>query len=831
MPLEIRPVPICPETAVGESASREPVALPPAALRREFDLSFLGFETTATVQDVKAPVGQIRAADAISLAIDMAREGWNLFVMGPPGSGKRTLVMQSLAQRKPVAERPSDWVYVNNFEAPSKPIALKLPSGQGSKLSRDMAQLVEELRTAIPAVFESDEYRSRESQLESEFTERHEKAFSALAEEAGSQNIALVRTPSGFSLAPTKGTEVMTPDEFGQLPEAEQARIRKTIEALQGKLEQIIRQMIDWRREWRQRLKQLNREMTLFAVGHVAADLKQRYASLPRVVQYLEAVERDVIENADDFRSTAQGPTPSPFGPISPPEPSFARYSVNVIVQHGADGGSPVVDADHPTHSDLIGRIDHQSQLGALVTDFTMIKPGALHRANGGCLLIDARKLLMQPFSWEALKRALLTREIRIESLAEAYSLVSTVSLAPEPIPLDVKVVLFGERMLYYLLAQHDPDFARLFKVVADLDDAFDVTEDNLRGYVQLLATIGRDRKLLPFDRAAVGCLVEHAARVAGDSLKLAASIEMTADLMCEADHRARSARRAYATADDVEKAVKSRRERLDRMHRRLHEAIVRGTLMIDTKASRVGQVNGLSVFEVGDTAFAEPTRITATTRLGEGQVIDVQREVELGGAIHSKGVLILGAFLASRFSHKRPHALAASLVFEQTYGMIEGDSASLAELCALMSSLADVPIRQSLAVTGSINQLGEAQAIGAVNEKIEGFFDLCVDRGLTGEEGVIIPASNVEHLMLEREVVDAVQAGRFHVYAVRTVDEAIELLTGVSSGVLDGTGAYPADSINGRISRRMRELADLRMKLLAAAGSRRSTSRPSSKA
>jgi lon-related putative ATP-dependent protease len=451
-----------------------------------------------------------------------------------------------------------------------------------------------------------------------------------------------------------------------------------------------------------------------------------------------------------------------------------------------------------------------------------MIKPGALHRANEGYLLVDARKLLLQPFSWEALKRALLTRELRIESLAEAYSLISTVSLAPEPIPLDVKVVLFGERTLYYLLAQYDPEFAKLFKIVADVDDAFDATPENLRGYVQLLATIARGRGLLPLDRAAVGRLVEHAARVAGDSRKLAGKIEVTADLMCEADHRARSAGHVCTTAADVEAAIRSRRERLDRMHQRLHEAIMRGTLMIDTETNQVGQVNGLAVFEVGDTAFAEPTRITATTRLGEGQVIDVQREIELGGAIHSKGVLILGSFLASRFSHKRPHSLAASLVFEQTYSMVEGDSASLPEVCALMSSLADVPIRQSLAVTGSINQLGEVQAIGAVNEKIEGFFDLCADRGLTGDQGVIIPSGNVEHLMLKREVVEAVEGGRFAVYAVRNVDEAIELLTGVSAGIPDATGDYSSDSINGRVSRRMRELADLRMKLVAVAQGRR---------
>ena len=821
MPLEITTIPTSAVFSAATTESRGLVRLPATALRRTFDLTGIDFETTASVEDVHGPVGQTRAAEAISLGIDMTRDGWNLFVMGPEGTGKRTLVMECLAQRVSPATRPDDWVYVNNFEEASKPIALRLPGGEGSRLRHDMAQLVEELRTAIPAVFESDEYRARESQLQAEFTERHERAFTALAEEAESQSVALVRTPTGFSLAPMKGTEVMTPDEFGRLPEEEQARIRKAIEVLQGKLEHIFQQMIDWRREWRQRLKELNREMTLFAVGHIVRDLRVHYQSLSEVVRYLDSVERDVIENADDFRSSAQTTGQTPLNLPEVPAPSFVRYKVNVIVEHEEGIGSPVVDADHPTYPNLIGRVDHRPHLGMLVTDFTMIKPGALHSANGGCLLVDARKLLTQPFSWEALKRALLTREIRLESLAEAYSLVSTVSLAPDPIPLDVKVVLFGDRALYYLLARFDPDFPKLFKVVADLEDAFDATEQNLRSYVQLIATIARGRKLLTFDREAVGRLLEHAAATAGDSRKLAAEIELTADIMCEADHYARTAGHACAGAEDVEAAIRSRRERLDRMHRLLHEAIVRGTLMIDTEGKRVGQVNGLSVFEVGDLAFAEPTRITATTRLGEGQVIDVQREVELGGAIHSKGVLILSSFLASRFSHKHPHSLAASLVFEQTYSMVEGDSASLAELCALMSSLADLPIRQSFAVTGSINQLGEAQSIGAVNEKVEGFFDLCAARGLTGEHGVIIPAANVEHLMLHRDVVDAVAAGLFHVYAVNHVDAAIELLTGIPAGVPDVVGDYAAASVNGHVSRRLRELAELRAKLSGVGGRR----------
>lgn len=806
-----------------QSRRLDPLAA--GALRRTFDLAPLAFETTETVPDLCGPLGQTRAADAIQLAMGMAREGYNLFVMGPPGAGKRTMVMQVLAERAQRTPAPGDWAYVNNFDEPAKPIALHFPPGDGAKLRKDMAHLVEELRSAIPAVFESDEYRSRESQLEAEFTERHETAFAALSAEAAPQNVGIVRTPAGFSIAPLKDGEVMSQEEFAKIPEAEQARIQKVIAELQGKLEQIIRKMIDWRREWRQRLKQLNREMTLFAVGPLVGDMKQRYAAVPRVGAYLEAVERDVIENADDFKP-AQPQVPAPFAAMRPGEPSFARYSVNVIVENGNGKGSPVIDADHPTYQNLIGRVDHSSQFGTLVTDFTMIKPGALHRANGGCVLVDARKLLMQPFAWEALKRALLTGAIRIESLGEAYSLVSTVSLAPEPIPVDLKVVLLGERMLYYLLCEHDPEFGKLFKIVADFDDAFDVTPENLQGYAELIATIGRRRKLLPFDRGAVARVIEHAARVAGDSRKLAARIETLSDLVCEADQHARAASRGCATAADVESALAGQRARQDRVHNHVHESIMRGTLMIDTSGSRVGQVNGLSVYTLGDYAFAEPTRITAVTRLGEGQVIDVQREVELGGAIHSKGVLILASFLASRFSHNRPHSLAASLVFEQTYGLVEGDSASLGELCALMSSLADTPVRQACAVTGSVNQLGEVQAIGGVNEKIEGFFDICAARGLTGEQAVLIPATNVEHLMLKREVIEAVQAGRFQVYAVRTVDEAIELLTGVGAGAPDVTGEYPADSVNGRVARRLRDLSGLKLKLLAAAAGRHARSR-----
>jgi predicted ATP-dependent protease len=787
--------------------------LAPAELTHRTDPAQFAFATTAELPDVQELVGQPRAARALEFGVAMDRDRYNLFVMGPPGSGRRSLVERVIAERAAGAARPPDWVYVNNFAEPHRPVAIELPPGQGVRLRADMRALVEELQATIPAVFESEEYTARVEAIDADFRERHERSFSELG--ADGQGIALLRTPGGFSFAPVKAGEVMSPEDFGRLPEAEQRRIESAIGALQSKLERIVRDVLRWRKERQERVKTLNREMTLLAVGHLVDELKQRYAGAARVVSYLEAVKADVIENVDEFRRR-EGALPLPPGlPVRGDEPSLRRYEVNVLVDHAADGGAPVVHADHPTYQNLLGRVDHIAQFGMLMTDFGLIKPGALHRANGGYLVVDAAKVLMQPFAWEALKRALARREIRIESLAEQYSLVSTVSLEPEPIPLRVKVILIGERILYYLLQQYDPDFSQLFRVAADFSDEFERSPQNEQQYARLLATVARREAFLPLDRVAVAATIDFGARLAGDGKKVSANLRRVVDLLGEADFLARQAGAAAISGEQVRAAIEAQRHRADRLRERLHETILRGTVMIDTAGERVGQVNALSVYELGEYAFAEPTRVTATTRLGDGHVIDIQREVRLGGAIHSKGVLILASFLAARFSSNRPHALAASLVFEQTYGTVDGDSASLAELAALLSSLGGIPIRQSLAVTGSVNQHGEVQAIGAVSEKIEGFYDICAARGLTGEQGVIIPAANVEHLMLREDVIDACRAGRFRVHAVRTVDEAMALLTGLEAGAADAVTGAP-DTVNGRVAHRLRELAELRR---AAAG------------
>ncbi|MBI4191092.1 MAG: AAA family ATPase [Betaproteobacteria bacterium] len=790
-----------------------------ALLYHRCDPQEFGFETTAELPQLTETIGQQRASDAVEFGISIERQGYNLFVMGPAGAGRHALVQQFLERKAASGRAALDWAYVNNFAQPHKPLALALPAGRGQQLKNDMQQLIEELRLAIASAFESDEYRSRIGQIDAEFNEHQEKALGELGQEAAGGNIGLLRTPSGFSFAPLKAGEVIGPEDYAKLPQAEREQLEQTMSQLQAKLEKVFLQVRQWRRERRDKIRDLNRGVTLSAVGQLMEEIKARYADLPRVADYLKAVQQDVIENADDFHK-GQESVPGPFG-MPAAEPSFRRYAVNVIVGRGRPNDSSVVFEDHPTYQNLVGRVEHIAQFGTLVTDFGLIKPGALHRANGGYLMLDVYKLLTQPFAWEGLKRALSTREIRIESLGQMYSLVSTESLEPEPIPLDLKVVLFGERLHYYLLYAWDPDFRKLFKVAADFEDHFPRTAQTHGLYARLVATIVRRDGLHAFERAAVARVIEHGARRVGDAKKLSANLRDLVDLLGEADFWARRAGRQQVGADDVQRAIDAQLHRADRLRAQVNEAILRGTLMIDTDGGKVGQVNGLSVFELGNYAFAEPTRITATARLGEGQVIDVQREVELGGSIHSKGVMILSSFLAARFSTHRPHSLSASLVFEQTYGTVEGDSASTGELCALMSSLAELPIRQSLAVTGSINQLGQVQAIGAVNEKIEGFFDICSARGLTGSQGVIIPASNVDNLMLRGDVVQAVRDAKFSIYAIESIDQAIELLTGVAAGERDVAGNWPETSVNGRVARRLRELAELRLKF-AAGGKRR---------
>lgn len=767
------------------------------------DPQALPFETTADVPDLAEFIGQARALGAVEFGAGMRQDGYNLYALGPPGTGKHSLVRSVLEQKAAEQGVPDDWCYVHNFTEQTRPRALRLPAGRGSALRDDMAKLLEELRVAIPGSFDSDQYRAKVEAIRNEYDERQEHAIRALGEESAANGVALLRTPDGFVFAPTRNEKVLEPDEYDKLPDEEKAQIDERVATYQARLEEIIRSIPKWRREMRQALRRLNEETAMLAVGHLVDDLLATYADLPEVAEYLTAVREDVLRNTDLFLKHGEGVT----GELS----GLHRYQINLLVDHAESAGAPIVADDNPNYNNLLGRVEHLAQMGALITDFTLIKPGSLHRANGGYLLLDARKVLTQPFAWESLKRALYAKSLRIESVGQMLSLVSTVSLEPEPIPLDVKVVLFGDRMIYYLLQELDPEFSELFKVAADFEDRMPRDDASVQLYARLIATLARRENLLPFDRTAVARVLEHSARMVGDAEKLSAHMQGVVDVLRQADYWARREQAQCVESAHVDQALDAAEVRGDRVKRRLQEEILRGTLLIDTAGEAVGQVNALSVVELGESTFAYPTRITATTRIGDGDVVNIEREVELSGAIHSKGVMILSSFLAARYARSRPLSLSASLVFEQSYGYVEGDSASMAELCALLSDLAQAPIKQSLAITGSVNQFGQAQAIGAVNDKIEGFFEICQARGLNGEQGVLIPAANVKHLMLKREVREAVAAGRFHIYAVNTVDEAIELLTGVPAGMPDAQGNLPEGSINYRVAAYVFELSLIR--------------------
>lgn len=784
-----------------------PTHLPADALYHRCDPERFDFDTTDAIDDPCAIIGQTRALQSLHFGVAMEPVGYNLYVMGPPGMGKHSTVREYLQEKARERPTPPDWAYINDFDQPSRPRALRLPAGWGERLRQEMEHLLEELAAAIPAAFEGSEYRSHVQSIEDELKERQEQVFTRLGDEAQRHHIKLFRTPNGFAFAPLKDDEVVTPEDFQRWPEQEQRRVEEVVANLQEQLQKTIEQIPLWRKETRERILALNREVALSAVGHLIQEMEQHYAELPAVITYLEQVQKDVVENVKDFLQ--KGEDSEGQGHTAPTD--LHRYKINVVVDHRKTEGAPVVYLDHPTYLNLVGRVDHIAQYGTLVTDFTLIRPGALHRAAGGYLIVDAHKLLTQPYAWEGLKRALYANEIRIESLEKMLSLMSTVSLEPEPIPLDLKVIVLGDRELYYLLYEYDPDFAELFKVAADFEGHIDRSHDNAGHYAQLIAGVARKERLRPFDRAAVARVVEHGSRLVEDADKLTTHLRSIADLLREADHWAKTERSRVVGARHVQQAIDHQIYRASRIRDHLQEEIRRNILFIDTAGARVGQINGLSVLSLGDFAFGQPSRITATVGLGEGSVVDIEREVELGGPLHSKGVLILSAFLAARYAQKQPLSLAAHLVFEQNYGQVDGDSASLAELCALLSAIGGLPIRQGFAVTGSVNQLGQVQPIGGVNEKIEGFFDICRARGLDGEQGVLIPAANVRHLMLKEEVVRAAAEGRFRVIPVARVDEAIAVLTGTPAGEADAQGNWPADSVNGRVMARLCEMTQLR--------------------
>lgn len=803
--------------------------LAPEALSRKCDPAGLGFESTAELEDLPEIFGQGRAVEALRFGAGIRREGFNLYVLGPFASGKHTTVRQFLERRAAEEPRPDDWCYVNNFDEPLYPKALRLPAGQGAVLRDDVSQFLEELALVLSAAFDTDEYRARRQALEEELKARQTKAFDELGDRARGRGAALLHTPVGFVLAPLDKERVLSPEEFEKLSEEQRKQAESVLVGLQTELHALVHQIPVWEKESREKLRELDRQLARLAVDRLLDGLREKYGPLPEVVEHLDLLEDDLLEHVNDFLRPEEAVSLEGLAAkVSlngvPPE---RRYRVNLIVDNSETHGAPVIDEAFPSYQRIVGSIEHRAHLGTLLTDFSLIRAGALHEANGGYLLLDAHRVLTQPFAWEGLKQALRSKEIGIESVGQMFGVASTASLDPEPIPLGVKVVLVGERLLYYLLCQLDPEFNELFKVAVDFDDRIERTTGNDHLYSRLIATLVRKESLLPFGRDGVARVLDHSARLAGDGERLSLRIGIVADLLREADYWARQAGRSTVGLEDVQRGIDAQIARASLLRDRIFEEIRRGEIVIETTGESVGQVNGLSVVQAGRFQFAQPSRITAGVRLGKGEVIDIEREVALGGPIHSKGVLILVGFLGARFGRERPLALSASLVFEQSYGGVEGDSASSAELYALLSALAGAPVRQGIAVTGSVDQRGTVQAVGGVNEKIEGFFDVCRERGLTGEQGVLIPAANVKDLMLRSDVVEAVAAGKFRVHTVDNVDQGIELLTGFPAGARDESGGYPASTINGRVLSRLSEFARVAREFSLAAGSPTGQNRP----
>jgi predicted ATP-dependent protease len=768
----------------------QPVELSSNQLKRRCDPKSLGFKTTAELPRLTEILGQPRAVAALSFGTSIASHGFNLFAMGQTGSGKTTLIREYLERRAAGESRPRDYCYVYNFSNPRCPTPLPLPAGGAVQFKKDIDTLVDELKAELTKAFDADEYSSHRDKVVRELEQKRREELERIEQHCKDAGFQLLKGPAGLLLVPLIGDKLPTEEDLEKLTSEEKERLARARESVQHEIEQHFRAIRDLERTAREAIRTVDADTAAFATRHLVDEVRSRYQDQPAVLAYLDAMQKDIVANADDLKK-AKEPEPAPPSPLglvaSAGDKSLVRYQVNVLVDNTNLTGAPVVVESNPTYYNLTGRIEHMTTLGGIVTDHTMIKPGTLHRANGGYLIVPARECLMNGFAWEGLKRALKNRALRIEELGTQLGLLSTVSLDPEAIPLDTKVVLIGSPAVYHLLLGHDEDFQKLFKVKADFTTTMKRTAESEQAYSLFVNTIAQEEHTLPFDRDAVARIIDYGSRIAEDQEELTTRFGDIADLIREAAHEAGQNSHVAVTATDIAVAEDARRFRQNLVEERVQESFAKGTVLMNTSGMAVGTINGLSVLSLGDCTFGHPVRLSATVGAGRRGVVSIEREVELSGPIHGKGVLILSGYLTRQYGQPGPLTLSASLVFEQSYGMVEGDSASLAELCALLSAISETPLRQDISITGSINQHGDVQAIGGAIAKVEGYFDLCRARGLTGSQGVLLPASNRRHLMLRDDVVEAVREGQFHVWGAQTVDEALELLTGRQAGDVHG--------------------------------------------
>lgn len=791
---------MAPRRKNARSSAENQAAAPPTDLPHEIPIDEwsrpcspeqFSFETTNDLPDLADVIGQPRAFRALELATEVGGIGYNIFVLGVPDSGRTTLTREYLLRKAANSPTPDDWCYVHNFDDPHQPRALRLPAGRGVELRREMATMTAGCKTNIQRAFASEEYAHERDRLLNAAKETQALELNQLEETLRRYNFILLKTPYGLAIGPGIQGKPLTQEEFDKLSDEQKEKLRQLQEMLSANLEKTLARLREIERAAQEGLNDLDLRTSMYIISPLLDDLRARFAGIEPVLAYFEQVEKDLALNAGRFRPGEK----SDLNPLEQKEWA-SRYEVNVIVNHSDRSGAPVIVENQPTYHNLLGSIEHDMVLGASYTDFTKIRAGALHRANGGYLILPARAELVNPYAWEGLKRVLRDGEIRMLELGSQMGLASAASLEPEPIPLSIKVIMVGTPMLYYLLRANDEDFAKLFKVRADFATEMERNSQSEQEYARFIKSVIDDNHLLPFDRSAVARIVEHGARMVGHQQKLSTQFGIIADLVCEADYWAKKSGQGMVDAAAVQKSLEERIFRSNLVEERIQQVISDNTVMVDVSGFAVGQINGLSVSGVGDYSFGRPNRLTASVYAGRAGVIDIEREARLGGPIHTKGVLIIGGFLGARFGQDRPLNLSASLTFEQSYDEIEGDSASAAELLVLLSALSGVPIDQGRAITGSINQHGQIQAIGGVNEKIEGFFETCKRKGLTGSQGVILPQANRRNLMLSAEVRAAAAAGQFHLWAVSTIDEAALLLTGQPLGQRQPDGSYPEGSI-----------------------------------
>ena len=785
-----------------------PRELTPSELGNRCSPEIFAGEADTAYSDSDGIIGQERAVRSVKFGLEVSSPGYNIFMSGAPGTGKSTFARVAMQQKAESLDTPRDWCYLYNFSEPNAPWALSLPAGRGIAFKADMEELVGDARTAIVNEFEGGDFEKRRTEIIEQFQRKTTEALQAIEDRVREQGFALQKGTGGFASIPlNEEGKPMSNDEFQSLDTEQRREIEDKGTEVQHEIRKAVRQVRQLEKEVKASIRDLEKTMGSFAIKPLVEQLQEKYSDFADVCKYLDDVHDDIVEHLDQFKGEdGEGDMMN----VVPRKltSSFARYQVNLLVNNAETTGAPVVEETNPTYYNLLGKIEYESSMGTLVTDHTLIQPGALHRANGGFILLRAEDVLVNALSWEALKRSLKNTNVRVENIGEQYRMVPTTAIRPEPIPLDVKIVMIGSPLLYYLLSSYDDDFRKHFKIKADFDIRMDRTDEYLQQYGSFVRTVCKRDNLLPFDPTAIARIVDYSCRLTEDQTKLSARFNEVVAIVYESDAWARSEDSDLVLDEHVNRAVKEKIYRSSLVEDHIREAIDRGKIMVDTEGEVVGQINGLSVLDLGDYSFGHPSRITANVYLGDEGVVNVERQVKMSGSSHSKGVFILSSYLASLFAHDKPLSLSASITFEQLYGGIDGDSASTAELYAILSSLADVPIPQSIAITGSISQKGQVQPIGGVNQKIEGFYYTCKAKGLTGDQGVLIPETNTDNLMLNDEVVAAVEEGKFHVWAVQDVREAIERLTGMPAGERGDDGQYPPDTVFGRADRRLREMA-----------------------